>query len=282
MRQALQYGFTTGLRLWKITLLVWFLQLLIAITLGMQVWHVLEASIGRSLELEKLLSGYDHTVFMDFLNVHGASVSPLIGQLRWVLAVYLLCSVFINAGILHVVVKGEKSLKAFWVGGATYFFPFLKISLFYLVLMLLWSGLLWVPFLSQVMPGLEKLPSEKTLVQMLLAVLLVWAAGIVFLFNASILSRTSRLHDQERIWLCIRKGLGLALKCWGKTSTVFLFFTLLQLFLFFIYWWLESASGMISPWLVLVFFLLQQTVVVLRIAGRVMLMAGISAIWEVR
>ena len=279
MRQTITYGIKTGLRLWKTALLVWFLQLMIAITLGMQVWHVLEASIGHSLELEKLLKDYDHTVFMDFLHVHGASVSPLIGQLRWVLAVFALCSVFINGGILYAVVKKEYSLSAFWAGGAVFFFSFLKIALFFLLIFMIWSGLLWLPFLSQIMNGLEILPSEKSLVQILLAVFLLWAMGGIFLFNASVLARTARLTDTERAWQAIRRGVGTAWKRWAKTTGVFLFFTLLQLALMVAYWWLESTSGMISTVMILLFFMVQQVFAMLRILGRVMLMAGVSSMY---
>jgi hypothetical protein len=282
MRQALQYGLITGLRYWKTALLVWFLQTIIALTLGLQVWHILEASIGHSLQLEKLLNSYDHTVFMDFLNVHGASVSPLIGQLRWVLAVYALCCVFINGGMIYMIVKGENSLKAFWTGGSSHFFPFLKIAFFYLVLFLLWSGALWLPFFSQITQGLKTLPSEKTLLQLLLAVFLVWAVGIIFLFNASILSRTARLSGKERVWPSIRSGLLSAWQRWLKTTFVFLFFTAVQLVLITTYWWLETTSGMISPLLILVFFVLQQVFVFLRIVGRVMLMGGVSRMLQVR
>ena len=82
MRSAFLQGFNTGIRQWRIASIVYFLQLYLALTLGMQVYDVLEASIGHSLEINKLLQQYDHTVITDFLKVHGASITPLIGQLR--------------------------------------------------------------------------------------------------------------------------------------------------------------------------------------------------------
>ena len=97
----------------------------------MQVYHVLEASIGNSLEINKLVETYDDTVVTDFLNEHGASLSPLLGQLRWVLLIYVLFSVFINAGLLYAVVKNKKGWKTFWEGGAAYFFRFFKVAVFF-------------------------------------------------------------------------------------------------------------------------------------------------------
>jgi len=86
-------SFSTGLRQWRITAIVYLFQLCLAFTLGMQVFDVLKASIGHSLELNKLLVHYDHTVFTDFLKIHGVSITPLIGQLRWLLLTWLIFSV---------------------------------------------------------------------------------------------------------------------------------------------------------------------------------------------
>ena len=103
MRNVFQYSFSVGLRQWRIALIVYIFQFCLVLTRGMQVFQVLEASIGHSLEINKLIKNYDHTVLTDFLKVHGASITPLIGQLRWLLLIWLFFSVFINAGLLAAV-----------------------------------------------------------------------------------------------------------------------------------------------------------------------------------
>ncbi len=129
LREVLIHSFRTGMRQWRIAALVYFFQVCLALTLGMQVHGVLEASIGHSLELDKLLKGYDHTVVTDFLKVHGASITPLIGQLRWLLLIWLIFAVFIDAGLLACSAAPlEASARNFWKGGVAWFFPFLKIG----------------------------------------------------------------------------------------------------------------------------------------------------------
>ena len=55
------------MRQWRIAAIIYFIQLCLAMTLGMQAHSVLESSIGNSLEINKLLAQYDHTVLTDFL-----------------------------------------------------------------------------------------------------------------------------------------------------------------------------------------------------------------------
>jgi len=86
----------------RLVSLVYVVQLALALTIGLQVYQVFEASIGDSLALEGLKSGYAHTVINDLLNIHGPSLSPLLGQVRWLILLYLIISAFLSAGIWSV------------------------------------------------------------------------------------------------------------------------------------------------------------------------------------
>ena len=55
-------------------------------------------------------------------------------------------------------------------------------------------------------------------------------------------------------------------------------FVALQIFLVGVYWLLESVSGMTSPLLVLIFFVVQQAFVFFRIQIRQMMYASFSAL----
>jgi hypothetical protein len=279
MTSIIKTALITGIQHWKIVLLVYVLQLLFAIPLAMQVWHVLEASIGNSLELNKLLPGYDHTVISDFLKVHGGSITPLIGQLRWVLSVWALVSIFINGGVLFTLVKKTPSWLAFWTGGATYFFKFLKIVVVFTVLLLVWTGVTLLPFLANLQVNLETMASEKTVLSYALALLVAWFIGLIYLNSSSIIAKTAIIEDGLNTWQALKKGLVLNFRKFFKTTGVFLFFGGLQLADLAIYWWLEGLSGMVTAGLVLVFFLLQQGLVFGRIMARVMVVDGISSVY---
>ncbi|MBK9337946.1 MAG: hypothetical protein IPM98_15935 [Lewinellaceae bacterium] len=207
MQDAFLHGFRVGVGQWRIAAIVYVLQLCLALTVGMQVYEVLDASIGNSLEINKLLRQYDHTVVTDFLKVHGASITPLLGQLRWLLLVWLLFSVFLNGGLLYCAASPEQaSGRSFWQGGAAYFFPFLKISLFFLPAVLLWTGVLWLPIAVFLERALEYLPSEKHTVWGVLTLAAFWLAGLGLLFVWAVLSRLQRLTTGASAIGCIIGG----------------------------------------------------------------------------
>lgn len=276
MLEIIKNSFLTGLRFWKIVLLVYFLQQLLAVPLAMQVWHVLEASIGSSLQINKLLAGYDHTVFSDFLKVHGGSITPLIGQLRWVLLVWALASVFINAGVLSALVNKTPTGSAFWSGGAMYFFRFAKIAGIFLLLVLVWTGVVLLPYLANLMGHFETMATERTVLGYLALLAVGWFIGIIYFYNAAIIARTAIVQNGLTTWQALKKGLGFNLRNFLKTTAIFLVFSGLQLLALAIYWWLEGRSGMVSPPLIVVFFVLQQLLVLVRLMGRLMIVKGVS------
>ena len=122
--ESFKYGINTGLRHWRTALIGYVFQLLLVFTVGMQIYQVFEASIGNSLGINELMDGFDDTVVSDFIQVHGASLSPLLGQLRYLFLVYLVFSVFINAGLLFAVSEEKPGWVSFWEGGKKYFLHF--------------------------------------------------------------------------------------------------------------------------------------------------------------
>lgn len=273
-------GFSVSMRQWRVAAIVYFIQLCLALTLGMQVFDVLQASIGHSLEINKLLAQYDHTVLTDFLKVHGASITPLIGQLRWLLLAWLLFSVFLNAGLLFCVSTKPESKKsvtqAFWLGGATYFFPFLKINLIFLLLALAWAAMICLPLAAFFEPSLQYFSSEKYFVWIAMALLMVFLTGLAVLFIWSVISRLLKIktgttvpknvkHAWQILWVNKRGFVGLLTGFVG-----------LQIMLIIAYWLIEAFTGMTSAALILLLFIVQQVFVFLRIQLRQMMYASVE------
>ncbi|MBC7775010.1 MAG: hypothetical protein H7246_06175 [Phycisphaerae bacterium] len=276
------HSFSVALRQWRITAIVYFFQLFLALTLGMQAFEVLKASIGHSLEINKLLAHYDHTVITDFLKVHGASITPLIGQLRWLLLVWLIFSVFIDAGLLYCASKGTGSEQAtartFWLGGAEYFFSFLKISLLFLVLALVWTGVILLPIAIFMEPSLEYFATEQYTVWATLFLLLIYLIGLALLFIGSVLSRVIKIKTGASIASCIKKGWQVFWKNKRGFMGLMSGFIGLQIVLVTVYWLLESVIGMTSPLGILVLFVAQQAFVYFRIQIRQMMYAGVGSL----
>jgi len=279
MRNVFKQSISIGIRQWRIAAIVYVVQFCLALTVGMEVYNVLESSIGNSLEMNKLLLHYDHTVLTDFLKVHGASITPLIGQLRWLLLVWLLFSVFIHAGLLVCAAKPEQAGgRNFWTAGAAYFFPFLKISLFFLLLAFIWTVVILLPIVLFLEPSLQYFSSEKYSVWLVLGLLFVYLFGLVKLYIWSVVSRLYKIETNASMLSSLANGRRIFWKKkWALLGFV-LGFMALQLLLMFIYWQLEAFSGMTSAALIGVFFVVQQAFVFFRIQIRQMMYAGISLI----
>jgi hypothetical protein len=278
MRNVFSDSFWAGVRQWRITSVVYFFQMCLTLTLGMQVYDVLKASIGHSLEINKLLAHYDHTVISDFLKVHGASITPLIGQLRWLLLAWLVFSVFINGGLLFCASadpgSAPKNIRAFWQGGAEYFFPFLKISLVFILLALIWSALILVPIGLFLEPSLQYFSTEQYTVWGTICLLFIFLIGLVVLFIVSVICRFEKIRTGNMIAHCLRNSWKIFRK--NKTGFLGLMSVLigLQIVLVTVYWLLEALIGMTSPGGILVLFMLQQAFVFFRIQIRQMMFAG--------
>jgi hypothetical protein len=273
------YSIKVATRQWRIASIVYFLQLCLALTVGIQVYDVMQASIGQSLEINKLLLNYDHTVITDFLKVHGASITPLIGQLRWLLLAWLFFSVFTDGGLLYCVYAPERaSWIEFWRNGAANFFAFLKISLVFLLLAALWTLLLFLPIAMFFQPSLQYFPSEKYAVWLVILIVGLWLLGFVELFVWSVLSRLQHLETGSSVFVSIRAGRRVFRE--NRTSFMALMagFIGLQLLLLLFYFFAEALTGMTSALLILFVFVLQQIFVFCRIQIRQMFYAGISRI----
>lgn len=264
-------------RQWRVASIVYFFQLCLAMTLGMQVFDVLEASIGNSLEINKLLTGYDHTVLTDFLKVHGASITPLIGQLRWLLLVWLFFSVFIDGGIIVCATSPEeKSARLFWQGGAEYFFSFLKITVFFLVLALVWTVIVWAPMFMLFEPSLQFFSSERPIIWLGIFLLFIWVFGFSILFLWSVLGRLQKIKTENSIFFSIQCAWRVLQK--NRLHLICLLggFVFVQATLVIAYFLLEAFTGMKSAILIIFLFAIQQVFIFFRIQIRQMMYIGIN------
>lgn len=273
-------SFSNAIRQARITAIVYFVQLCLALTLGIQVYDVLKASIGHSLEINKLLVHYDHTVITDFLKVHGASITPLIGQLRWLMFVWLIFSVFINAGLLYCAITFAKqeraSARAFWQAGADYFFPFLKICLVFLLVALIWSGIIFIPIALYFEPSIEYFPSEVYTVWSVLFLLFLYLFGLMILFIWSVNSRIYKIRTGARIVASLKNGWKIFWKQKGRFIALMLGFVGILILLFAVSFLLDNWIGMHSTTGVLLLFVLKQAFVFFRIQIRQMMYAGMG------
>ena len=274
--QKIKSGFNEGWKQRKVVFFLYIIQLVIAFPIGIQVYQVMESSIGNSMSLDVIQDGFNRTVVEDFLNYHGSSITPLIGTFRYVVPMYLILSIFLHAGILGNVYNNKRRIADFLKYGVRHFRYFLGYNLIFLGLFLLWSLVIWIPFLFWMGNPLENLSSEKVLV------IGIGITGTVYLFGLSLLwilnynfklsdiiNRSSWKDGIKKGWLKWKRDI---LTQWK----IFMIFFFIHLVAIVLYLTITNPIGASSVWLILFVMLLQQIFSMLRIGMRVALYKSLS------
>jgi len=211
------------------------------------------------------------------------SWTPLRVRMKsWLALIWMIFSVFINGGLLFTIEKKEPTWDIFWAGGARYFVPFLQIGLFFLIITVTLSVLIWTPLVSNWQEIIGSLPSEREFVFILIGVFFLYVLLMLFLYAWSVSSRIFYLKRNISVWKSIKTGFHFVRKNFRSTEAMLLIFALLQLIIVGINWILGSNLGMTSTILIFVFFLLQQLLSFFRIIWRISTFAAINELIEWR
>ena len=257
---------------WKLIAIVYCFQLLLALTLGLQVFQVIEASLGNSMSLGRMISKFDYTILQDLFNIHGASLSPLIGKLRWYILSYMIFSAFINAGIWKALIntKEKKDWTSFWAGGAKYFGRFLFLGFLFIILFVVWSAIIWGPYAGSFFNMMETWLKDSHIIWLGLLLFILWIHGVVFFFVWGAYSRISIVGGSiTNTWKSFLIGFKLALRRYFNLLPSLWLFAFVLFLLYYTIIFLESNVGITSSSLIVGFFLLQQLSVWLKIAHRI-------------
>ena len=270
---AYKRGFSQTLPLQRMVAAIYAIHLLFALAIAIQAASVMQALIGDSLEIDKLLSGYDHTVISDLRHVHGEALGVVTAQIKWVLLLYLLALVGIRGGMIALLrdtPPGTRSLRSFWAGSYRHYFPFLRLGILMLGLQLLTAVAVFVPFGWIVSKSIGPGFTERGVILSALPVLLLFLALLSFLMTVSQyaharLSRPGKPRIGHSMWAAFQ----MVLRHPGKTWGLFLFNVGTLLPLSLLYLLLSHAVGMSGSFTIALGFLIQQAFVYARILAKV-------------
>ncbi len=252
----------------KMAVLIYGIQLAISLVLGFQIYQVMKITFGASEGLYTLLHGFDYSIFNDFLNVHGDSITPILGQLKYIIIAYMLASVFINAGVLYALFHQQKTLTNFWIGASQYFFSFLKISLAIILLAGIWTAIVWIPLLSNFEAAMEYFYTERPYVWMLIGAIPIYLTGLSFLFNWSVNWRLYQLESTQMTNGHWKFSLNKTRRDFWKNYVIFLIFVLILFLVSAVYLVLTNYIGMVSFISIIVLIIAQQALALFRVFFR--------------
>ena len=96
----------------KMALVIYVLNLLLAIPLALAFRSALAAGFGMSLAQEQLMQGLDFTAFQDFMRANGERLLTVINQMLSFLILSMLLQTFLAGGILSVLQDNERKFAA--------------------------------------------------------------------------------------------------------------------------------------------------------------------------
>ncbi len=249
------------------TTVIFFITVLLAFVLAIPFRSALGQIAGNTMDLKSMIKGFDFTTYEDFLRSAHHAISPFISAAIWFGILYLLFTIFFAGGVLKILNGEDQKFSAgyFFKYCADFFFRFLRLAIYLIILQAILAVIIFLPFSAVVSFASETVQDEAVLFYMVLL-------GIIFYLFIFTLILT--IGDYAKIILVINDSRKSLKSIWWGTkfvfrhffSTYFLYVLLLitSIIIFAIYFYLDSAVGMVSAFTIFIMFLIQQIVIWMR------------------
>ncbi len=268
------------LRMWG---MLYFIVLVFGVLLSLPFMHVMGNAIGNSLETQKLLTGFDHTVYRDFINVANSQLQVISSQIRLVIPFFILLFVFLTGGILKSFDEMDKAWnrRDFWGNCSRYFWRIFRTFLLFFSIQLLVAALVYIPFFTWITKNLNNVANEKTF--FLIGFFLIFFHLLVMTFLATV-------SDYTKIRLVKENRTAVLKESWDtfkwvrdyfrRTYPLYLLNAFTVVLLVLIYWGIEAKIGMVSTFTIFIMFVVQQGFIFLRLGTKLMDLASASAMYD--
>jgi hypothetical protein len=264
---SLRNGFQKAVSMFQLPVLLYVLNMVFALVPAFLFYQAVSRRIGSSLVLERMLHDFDYSVYRDFLNEAKSEFFVLYGVVLAVLLMYMLFSVFVDGGIIALFRDSHDTLSMRKFFGDCGEFAVRFLHLFFLwcgitvVLVVIALSFLTAEFGSWTTGAL----SETDLIfpaitcagvfffLLILLVMVLSYAKIIIVVEGEKKVRTA-------LWRAVRF---LVKNFFSATALQFILISAVA-GLMILYLFIESSAGMTSGYSVVIVWVLQQTVVLLR------------------
>lgn len=261
----------------KMALVVYLLNLLLAIPLALAFRSALAAGFGVSLASEQLLQGLDFTAFQDFMRANGERLLTVINQVLTFLILSMLLQTFLAGGILSVLQDHERKFVAasFFKGCGTYFFRFFRLFLIFGIILVLVSLIVAGILMAVVGAMGEASTSEVTDFWVRIAAIALFCVPIILVLMAADYAKIHIvLHDERSAFRACGKGFGFVFRKFFAAFGLELLLLLIPVIVMVLYVLADLAIGMTTGLTILLMFFIQQLVMAIRAWIRIFFFAS--------
>ena len=136
--KALWTGARRSLRNWRLWLIFYALNFLLAAVLALPFADVFMKSVSKSLAGSDLLSGFSYRWYVEFIHTNGSYFSSLVPQIILLFVIYIMIEVFFAGGFFSAFSsEGKTRVSSFFSEGASKFSSLLAVTLVEILALLL-------------------------------------------------------------------------------------------------------------------------------------------------
>lgn len=147
---AYKCGWLLAKRYYKAILIVYSINLLLALMAICPVSKVLNKAFSHSLLQNKLTEGFDYTLIMEVLRKYNIGIDVSLSILMSIIFIYLLWSIFYTGGFIGLMRNSyqssaggkDSSMDTFWQSGSRYFFRCLRLTIYVIAILCTCTGLI--------------------------------------------------------------------------------------------------------------------------------------------
>lgn len=254
----------------KVVFLVYAMNVIFGLMLALPFAATISSAIGNLGSMSDLMTGFDFTLFLDFLRIYGRSLGGLFSVAKWLVPIYIIFQIFLLGGIISVYKDGPGlAIGQFFSQCAAYFWRYVLVFLTFLVQHLIGSLLVIIPVSVILSDGLEGLSSE--VVYWTTAWWSIGIYSIIFLFisAASDYAKIEMQDGQTGFWRCIGSGWKHVFKNFITTLGILIINVALVFLLLFVAWNISDFLGTDSVAMIFIAIVLQQVISMMRVFVRV-------------
>jgi len=282
--QAYISGWKALLQNKKMWLALYGVQVFLALLAALPFSGYLGSTVGQSLDLTNSLGRFDYTFINDFLLTYGGGFKAILNQSFGFILLYLLLMAFLMGGILTVIKSWKKtdSFADFFLGAGHFFWRILRMSFYFLIPQLLLMGIMGGIFLKMTnyLSPFE-LESETVIINAAYLLLPIYLFLATILFMIHDLAKLSLVHRDEN-WLTstIRDSYKIAFSNFRKYFPLYLLNIFFLLLLSGIYVFINQLFSPSSLAQIIVFLLLGQFYLFLRMGLKVVNLASLNELYS--
>jgi len=276
--RCITHGLRTSRRNCSVVTLLWFWTIALAGTAALPTWYWLGRGFNLAPESDRMLTGFS---FMTLGELGQYDRSPVRGILlaaaAAVMLLALLANPLVSGGLMETLIAddGPTTLQRFMRGAGRFFWRFLRLLAYAFVTAGVTLGLLMAAF-SPVNKRLSESAWEPaTVVGGLVQGALLVAVGGILLLALDFARARLAVNDDRRVLRSWLYGLGLVLRRLPSTLPLLLAPVAIFAFLSGVYLVYVRFTPANAAWLILILFLVQQTLMYCRAFLRVSLVSSV-------